>query len=99
MRILVEHTLVVPDCGPVALAGCRLETFAVHDFDRAADVADQLPPLQRARGDRDRTPAHAEHVAEILVREMQAIRVRAIVGHEEPARQPRFGLVESRAGR
>src|SRR5688572_11667968 len=96
--ILVEHALVVPDCGPVALAGCRLETLAVDDYDPAANIADQVPPLQCASGDSDRTPAHSEHVAEILMRELKVIRVRTVMGHQEPARQPRFGLVKSRAG-
>src|SRR6185295_9585799 len=68
----------------VALAGAGLEAGAVGDLDAPALIADEPRALQLARGHGDARPAHAEHLREKLLRQVEFARADAVVGREEP---------------
>ena len=97
MTVLSEQTGVIVDNRLVALAGRVLQPHARENADLTANVADELSFSQRACGDGDRTSTHAQHVGEELVREVEMIRVRAVMRHQQPACRPCFDLVESSA--
>ena len=58
-------------------------------------VGDEALALQAAGGGGDAHPAHPEQVSQILVGDMKAGGVRAVLGHQQPARQPWANGVEA----
>ena len=79
----------------VAAAGGGFQPGMIDDADVAAPVADEAAPLQGGgrRGDPD--PAHAEHVREELLREVEFPRADAIARHQQPAREARLDPVKA----
>jgi hypothetical protein len=74
----------------VTRARSRFESLAIKDIDLTTDVTDELLLLQLARSDGDATSAYPEHVGEVFLREMEMISMRAVMRHQQPARQARF---------
>ena len=83
----------------VAPAGRGLESAPVEHGDVAAAVADQAGALQGTRRLGDADPADTEHQGQEFLRDVEGVGVRAILGHQQPAGEPRLDHVEARAGR
>src|SRR3954452_19502859 len=93
-----QYTTICSPVGLVTFASGCLETTAVQDRDVAAVIADEDPVLQRSGGLGDADPTHAQHMPEKLVREMNCVRVRAVLSHQQPAGKTRLDHVEARTG-
>src|ERR1051325_7793115 len=93
-----EQAVEVAPQRVVALAGARLEAGAVGDLDAAALVADEPGARQLAGGHGDARTAHAEHLGEELLREVEFARADAVLGHQEPAAHPLLHAVHVIAG-
>ena len=65
----------------VTLTGCCFESLPVKDTDLTTIIANELSLLQCACSDGDATPAHTEHVAEVLMCEIKIFGVRAVMCH------------------
>src|SRR5207253_9642258 len=96
---LTEDPIVRFSICLVAPAGSGLESTPVQNGDIAAAVMDQVAPLQGARRLGDADSADAKHEGQVFLRDLEVVRVGAILGHQQPARQPRFDHVEARTGR
>ena len=90
-----KKTMMVLNHCPVALAGGRLKRSAVEYGDFAAGIADHLVSLQRARGDGHGASLYAQHVSEVLVREMKMVCVCAVVRQQQPVRKALLDLMEA----
>lgn len=64
---LSEYLRIVFDPRLVTDAGLCFKARAVEDIYPAAGIADEIFPLQGARGDGYRAPLHPEHVGQELV--------------------------------
>ena len=96
--LLSKQAGVIVDRRFVALAGCGLEPAAGLDGYIPARIMNESFLLKHARGNGNCTPSHAEHVGEELVREVEMIRVCAVMGHQQPAHQTCLDIVEPGAG-
>ncbi len=96
---LAEGPLVrFPVC-LVAPAGGGPESAPVENRDIAAAVSNQPPLLQRARRVGDADSTDAKHQGKELVRDVERVRMGAILGHQQPLGEPRLDDVEARARR
>src|SRR6516165_9338589 len=82
----------------VALAGSALETFAIRNDEVAATVPDQSFRLEYLRQQRDRSPAHAQHLGESFLGQRQLVATDAIGNLQQAAREPRNAIVCGVAG-
>ena len=71
----------------VALAGSALETFAIRNDEVAATVPDQSFRLEYLRQQRDRSPAHAQHLGESFLGQRQLVAAGAIGALQKAARE------------
>lgn len=79
----------------IALAGCGFEFIAEQDLHVTAMIFDESALLQRSRDDGHGGTAGAEHHGEEFLGEVEGIGLRAILGHEEPAGEALFGLMQA----
>src|ERR1700737_3825624 len=78
-------------------ASSGFQAASVEDRERAAPVADQLAPAQSTGGLSNAGTAHAQHVGEEFVRDLELIGVRSIASHQEPTGKPRLHKMEAGA--
>src|SRR6202158_2816936 len=97
-RLTEDPIVRFPIC-VVASAGSGLESKPVKNRDIAAAVMDQTALLQRSRRLGDADSADAEHQGQDFVRDTEGARVRAILGHQQPAGKPLLDHMKARAGR
>ncbi|GAA0709677.1 hypothetical protein GCM10009105_10270 [Dokdonella soli] len=64
------------------------EAVAIQDRDAAPPVMDQLARLQAAGGGCDTDSAYAEHERKKLLCHIKRVRLCAILGHQQPSREP-----------
>src|ERR1700730_17766621 len=81
----------------ITLASSGFQAASVEDRERAAAVADQLAPAQSSGGLGNACTAHAQHVGEEFVRDLELIGVRSIASHQEPPGKPRLHNMEASA--
>ena len=86
----------VPILG-VTTACRRFESFAIQHRQRAATVLDQPFALQVSRSGRDTDATHTEHIRKELVRNVETVAVRAVLAHQQPARETRTDQVIAQA--
>jgi hypothetical protein len=79
-KLLLDHA--------VALARGRLETRAVEDGDPATGIGNRASLLEDGGGHRHAGPPDPEHHREKLLGQRQGIAGGAVMGHQQPARQP-----------
>src|SRR4030095_11184164 len=89
-RDLPEDPVVRIPIGLVAHARCGLEASPVEHGDIAAAVMDEVALLQSARRFGDAHSADAKHQGQEFLRYMKCARVRAILGHQQPAGEAGF---------
>src|SRR5687768_17341039 len=77
----------------IAGAGRRFEPLAIDYLDGAPAVFDQAIALKATRSHGDTNAAHTEHACQELLGSMKAVGVRAVLTHQEPARQARADLM------
>ena len=82
----------------IAAAGGGFETSAIEYGDIAAAIAQQLLFLQQPCGVGDADAAHAQHLRKHVVGQMEVVGVRAIVGHQQPARHTSVQQMKTGAG-
>src|SRR5205807_1777889 len=99
MRLRAEQTVVLPAHYLVALARGALKPLRVGDSDPPPLVLNQPRPRERAARLGDARAPHAEHDAQELLCQRQRARLRPVLGHEQPARQPPVERVQAVAGR
>ena len=58
-------------------------------------IFDQACGLERASGDGDRRAGDAQHVGQELLRELELVAVRSVVGFEEPFRGSLLDLMDA----
>ena len=83
-----EHVRVFPFGEPIGVARELFQASPVADENAATGGADQLASFKVLQGERDSWPPRAEHDRHELVRHNQFIGFDAIMGHQNPARQP-----------
>src|SRR5438309_3621463 len=93
---LPERSSVNGFVGLITPARCRFESTTIQNGDIATAVAEKVPSPQVLRGYRDARAAHTQHPREELVRDMEGLGMRPVLGREEPSREPRLDDVESR---
>src|SRR6266576_1434090 len=96
IRKLIEGPVIRCSIRLVAAAGSGLEPAPVENGDVAAAVTDQFALLQRARRLGDTDAADAQHEGQEFLRDVKVVRVRAILGHQQPTSKPRLDHVEAR---
>src|SRR5579862_9296181 len=84
--------------GVVALAGDRLERFAVHDADMPAAMADQMVLLKPVRDERHGGPLQAQDLRQHGLRDGDVWTGDPIRHLEEPARHPLLACMQRVAG-
>ena len=95
MAASCEQTMMVFNHCPVALAGGRLKRSAVEYGDLAASIGNHLVSLQHAGGNGHGASLYAQHVSEVLVREMKMIGVCTVVRQQQPVRKALLDLMEA----
>src|SRR5204863_9154870 len=83
----------------VAAARSGLEATPVKNGDVATAVADQFARLQGTCRLGHTDAANAQHEGEELLRDVEAICVRAILRHQKPPRKPRLHQMKARTAR
>lgn len=81
----------------VTTARRLFEAATVEHFDIAADITNQAGFLHDAGRRGDAAAAHAKHVGEKLVRQLEMVPTRSVMRHQEPARQPVADIMKARA--
>jgi hypothetical protein len=99
MRLsLGEYSIVrFPICF-VASAGSGSESTAVKYSNVPAAVVDQTLLLQGSRRPSDPDAADTKHESQVFLGNMEGVRVRAILRHQQPARKSCLDDVKARTG-
>ena len=79
----------------VTLAGALFQNLPVENPDMAARVANRSLFFQAVSGDADGLTLEAQHVRDELMRHLQFIVVRPVMGHQHPAAESLLGCVET----
>src|SRR5262245_3818243 len=82
----------------VAFARARLQPGPIDDLDMAAVIANKLRLLQRISDDRHGRAAHAQHLREELVGQLDVVAFEPVAGLQQPAAQAGFDGVQGIAG-
>jgi hypothetical protein len=83
---LETHQLLLPSADqPIAFTGCALETVPVGDPDPATAMLDQSTALENSDRNGDSRPAHAEHLSEEDLGELEVTPSRTVLRQEEPS--------------
>ena len=88
---LETHQLLLPGPDqPIAFTGCALETVPVGDPDPATAMLDQSTALENTDRNGDSRPAHAKHLSEEHLRELEVASPGSILRKKKPPRTPFF---------
>ncbi|EFX60387.1 hypothetical protein DAPPUDRAFT_277784 [Daphnia pulex] len=79
----------------IAAAGRSFQAAAIEHGQLAAVVFDQAAALHGAGRLGHTDPAHPQHISEELMGDSQLRRARAVLAHQQPARQARADLMEA----
>ena len=82
----------------VTSARPRFQARSVEDSELASDVTDQVPLLEGAGRISNALAAHAQHVGEELLGELEFVRPETVMRHEQPAGEARLQRVETITG-
>jgi len=82
----------------VAFARRPFQAFAIDDLNPPTAVPDQAAALQLSGGKGDAGAAGAEHFCEKLLGQFEAVRLKAVADHQQPASEAFFDLVEAMTG-
>src|SRR6266849_10582674 len=78
----------------VTLANMRFQLRPIKNSNMSSHVADQAFHLQTLRGVSHSFAAHSQHVRDELLSHLQLIRLRPVVGHQQPATESLFYRVK-----
>src|SRR5437016_5877994 len=96
---LTEDPIIRCSICLVAAAGSGLEPTPIKNSDVAATVTNQIALLQGTCRFSDADAADAKHEGQEFLRDVEGVRVRTILGHQQPAGKPRLNHVKSRTAR